>query len=575
MSCTRQMISSARSRVERALKNPGPTKTLCGFLFLVATVVVSTAQTFTSLLSFNGTNGANPYYVYLVQRGDGKLYGTTYTDANGYGTLFKISTGGTLTTIYNFCSQASCADGANPAAGVVLDTNGSFYGTTSVGGAYNGGTVFRITAGGKLTTIYNFCAQPSCADGSSPEASLVLASNGKFYGTTTEGGTGGGTVFEITPAGTFTLIHTFNGDGANPHASLVQGANGNFYGTTSYGGVYNEGTIFEMAPSGKLTSLYSFCVQSACADGSAPYAGLVQASNGNFYGTTTHGGTSDEGTVFEITPAGKLTTLYSFFCDQTGCPDGDAPNSGLIQATDGNLYGTTDAGGGNAGGGTIFQVTLGGALTTLYNFCATGNGTCFDGSGPVGGLLQDTNGELYGTTYSGGTGGGFGTVFGLSTGLGPFVKTLPGSGKVGARVIILGTNLTGATSVSFNGTAATFTVASSSEITTTVPTGATMGPVKVTTPGGTLLSNVAFRVTPQLLSFSPSSGPVGTSVVITGVSLTKTNRVTFGGVAAASFTVNSDTQVTATAPTGAKTGKLSTVTSGGTATSTGTFTVTP
>ncbi|HYA23881.1 MAG TPA: IPT/TIG domain-containing protein, partial [Terriglobales bacterium] len=214
-------------------------------------------------------------------------------------------------------------------------------------------------------------------------------------------------------------------------------------------------------------------------------------------------------------------------------------------------------------------------LTTLHSFDGT------DGLGPIGALVQATDGDFYGTTSWGGAShncaapaGGCGTVFSLAVGLGPFVKTLPTSGKVGTSVIILGNGLTGSTAVSFNGTAATFTVVSSTEITTTVPTGATTGTVKVTMPSRTLKSNVAFRVTPQITSFTPTSGPVGTPVTITGVSLTQTTAVTFGGVKATSFTVDSDTQVTSTVPTGAKTGKIGINTPGGTATSSTTFTVT-
>jgi uncharacterized repeat protein (TIGR03803 family) len=200
--------------------------------------------------------------------------------------------------------------------------------------------------------------------------------------------------------------------------------------------------------------------------------------------------------VFEITPSGKLTTLYSF-CAQTGCADGSEPIAGLVQATDGNLYGTTRYGGMENFFGTVYKITPGGTLTTIYTFCLAG-GAC--GYQPWAGLVQGTNGELYGTTQYGGflTGDcandGCGTIFSLNVGLGPFVETLPTSGKVGATIKILGTNLAGASNVSFNGTAAVFTLASSSEITTTVPTGATTGTVQVVIPSGTLSSNVHFIV---------------------------------------------------------------------------------
>ncbi|MGB8117104.1 MAG: choice-of-anchor tandem repeat GloVer-containing protein, partial [Candidatus Sulfotelmatobacter sp.] len=273
-------------------------------------------------------------------------------------------------------------------------------------------------------------------------------------------------------------------------------------------------------------------------------------------------------TVFSITAGGMLTTLHSF--DST---DGAYPYAALIQATNGTFYGTTSEGGtANCSYGlpcgSVFSITSGGTLTTLHSFDST------DGEKPDAALVQDTNGTFYGVTYEGGA-SNYGTIFSLAVGLPPFVETLPRSGKVGKAVKILGTDLTGAISVTFNSTAATFTVASKSEITTTVPAGATTGEVKVVTSNGTLTSNVLFRVTPQFTSLTPASGPVETIVTITGVSLTQTTKVTFGGVKATTFTVNSDTQVTATVPTSAETGKIAITTAGGAATSATVFTLIP
>jgi uncharacterized repeat protein (TIGR03803 family) len=248
-----------------------------------------------------------------------------------------------------------------------------------------------------------------------------------------------------------------------------------------------------------------------------------------------------------------------------------------VLATDGNLYGTTNIGGAN-GHGTVYQITQAGTLTTLYSFCSQAN--CSDGADPEAGLLQATDGNFYGTTYHGGNPtdcGGFscGTVFSLSTGLGPFVAFVRDSGKVGWNAEILGQGLSGTTAVSFNGIpAAGFNVKRDTYLRATVPAGATTGYLTVTAPGGTLTSNVAYRVLPQIISFSPTSGPVGTQVTITGVSLTQTNKVVFGGVPATDFTVNGDNQVTATVPTGAKTGKIVIVTTGGRTWSTQVFTVT-
>ena len=470
-------------------------KAICIAVLWVATAICSLAQTFTTLLSFDDTDGEYPQQMSLIQGSDGNLYGTTFGGGAynacvyGCGTVFKITSDGTLTTLHNFAGGS--ADGFYPYASLVLATDRNFYGTTYDGAAHACGMVFKIASQGELTVLFSFY----CRNGGYPEAGLVQATNGDFYGTTSEGGAnscaglGCGTVFKITSRGKFTRLHSFDGpDGNSPYAGLVQAADGNFYGTTYLGGFHRDGTVFELTPGGTLTSLHSF----VGSDGSNPTAGLVQASDGNFYGTTSLGGAYGEGTVFKITPDGSLTTLYNF-CAQSGCPDGGNPIAGLMQATDGNFYGTT-VGGGAYAGGTIFSITSGGTLTTLHSFAYT------DGSEPTGGLVQGTNGDFYGTTTRSGancTGdGGCGTVFSLSVGLGPFVETNPTSGKVGAKVSILGTDLTAATGVTFKGTAATFKVVSKSEIMTTVPTGATTGIVQVVTPGGTLNSNVNFRVTP-------------------------------------------------------------------------------
>jgi uncharacterized repeat protein (TIGR03803 family) len=258
-----------------------------------------------------------------------------------------------------------------------------------------------------------------------------------LYGTTTEGGTGGvGTIYQITSAGAFNSLHSFDGtDGDYPDASLIQGASGNLYGTTyeASGGV--SGTVYDMTTAGAFSTLASFDPAEAAGSRGA----LIQASNGNFYGTDIGGG-NGSGTVFEVTPQGQITVLYTF-CSKTDCADGASPYGALIQASDGNLYGTTSGGGASSascsgGCGTIFKITTAGALTTLYNFCSQAN--CADGSTPEGGLVQHTNGSFYGTTLYSGTGPDAGTIYSLSTGLGPFVKTLPNSGAAGTTVIILG-----------------------------------------------------------------------------------------------------------------------------------------
>ena len=463
------------------------------FVLWATTAVTLPAQTFKTLHSLVKTDGAFPWDA-PVQASDGNFYGTTQNGGNtacasGCGTVFKMTPNGKLTT-FSFDGT----NGSDPFAGLVQAANGEFYGVTSSGGTGNGGgncptncgTVFKITPGGKLTTLHNF----NYTDGLSPLGRLLLATNGNFYGTTQSGGSAvSGTLFKITPSGTLTTLHNFaNGaDGGLPIGALIQATDGNIYGTTWTGGTGNYGTVFKMTLSGTLTTLHSF----ANTDGALPFAALVQATDGDFYGTTEEGGTNSYGTVFKITAKGKLTTLHSFL----GGTDGDTPISPLVQATDGNFYGTASYDGLYPNFGTVFKITPKGKLTTLHNFDST------DGSYPYSGLVQATNGKFYGSTFTGGSSSacspqaGCGTVFSVSVGLGPFVETLPNSGKVGAAVRILGNNLTGATSVTFNGTAAKFKVISKSEIKTNVPSGATTGTVEVKTAKNTLKSNVVFRVT--------------------------------------------------------------------------------
>ena len=444
-------------------------------------------QTVTTLASFDSTNGVNPSTA-LIQGLDGNLYGTVPAGGvNNAGTIFKVTPAGALSVVYQFCSKANCTDGKSPLGSLVLANDGNFYGTTTEGGVNQDGTVFKLTPSGNLTTLYSFCSvAPDCADGFLPESGLIQGINGNLYGTTNGGGSGGfGTIFEITRAGRLRTLFSFCTDencGAFPQAPLVQANNGNLYGITPVGGSSGWGVAFQVTPKGKETTLYTFG-----SDGLNPRSGLIQATNGKLYGSTLIGGVGGSGTLFAMTPAGSLTTLYDF-CSLVNCTDGESPNGGPIQATDGNLYGSTQGGGADT-------PDCGSGCGTLYSFCSQSN--CADGIGPVGNLFQATNGTFYGTTVNGGNTAcnfGCGTVFNLSAGLGSFIQTVGTSGPVGAKVIILGNGLSGTTSVRFNGTAATFTVVSGTEITTTFPAGATTGTVQVTTPSRTLKSNVKFRV---------------------------------------------------------------------------------
>jgi uncharacterized repeat protein (TIGR03803 family) len=451
------------------------------------------AQTFTTLASFGGGNGEYPYYGSLIQAANGNYYGTTHEGGKyGGGTVFEVTPAGKVSDIYNFCSKTNCTDGQNPWSALVLGSDGNFYGATNIGGTSGSGTIFKMTIGGKITTLYSFCPTKVCTDGGYP-VGLVQASNGNFYGTTSNGGIhSAGTIFEITSAGKFKVLYSFCSenlctDGYYPLSGPMQASNGNLYGTAYAGGAHSAaGAVYEITMSGLFRTLYSFCAQAGCADGSEPFGGLIQGSNGNLYGTTFGGGASGYGTVFEITTTDKLVVLHSF--DST---DGSYPLSAPIQASDSNFYGTTNEGGSGGGGGTIYEITSAGVFNSLYSFC---NVSACTGEYPGYGLGQATNGALIGTTSLGGS-GNFGTVFSYATGLSPLVETVPKAAKVGARVIILGNGLTGSSSITFNGTTAAFIVVSDTEITATVPTGATSGTVVVTTPSGTLYSNPAFRVT--------------------------------------------------------------------------------
>jgi uncharacterized repeat protein (TIGR03803 family) len=349
------------------------------FLFCAVAAIASSAQTFTTLLDFNGTNGNGPSA--LTQGFDGNLYGTTEGGGtNMAGTVFKVTPAGTLTTLHSFCSQLRhglCVDGQVPGAELVQATNGEFYGPTNSGGPTSSGLIFRISAAGKATTLYNFCSQPACADGVIPRG-MVQATNGNLYGTAFAGGANAqGTVFEITPTGTLTTLYSFGGADCNaPYGTLIQAADGNLYGTTLGGGSPSTncpsgcGTVFKFTLSGTLTTLHSFDLT----DGAGP-SGLVQGSDGNFYGTTDGGGTGRYlpcgdscGTVFKITAAGTFTTLYNF-CSKVNCPDGGVTGAALIQGTDGDFYGTIHDGGNRNGSGTIFKITPQGALTTVHDFC--------------------------------------------------------------------------------------------------------------------------------------------------------------------------------------------------------------
>jgi len=325
----------------------------------------------TTLYAFGAQSGDGAYpMACLIQARDGNFYGSTEVGgANGAGSIFMITPSGALTTLYSFSAlnaQYANTDGVNPQASLVQTSDGTFYGTTYAGGPHvnGGGTVFKFTtdgtaAGTVLATLHSFV----WSDGACLDGGLVLGSDFNFYGTTQAGGANNaGTIFKITPSGALTTLYQFSGgaDGMYPEASLVLGSDGNYYGTTNIGGAYSQGTVFKMTTDGTasgtiLTTLYSFGAQ--IGDGAYPQSCLVQAGNGDFYATTTSGGASNRGAIFEITPLGTLTTLYSFSAlnAQNENADGTSPLAGLVLAGSGAFYGVAQRGGAS-GTGTIFHL---------------------------------------------------------------------------------------------------------------------------------------------------------------------------------------------------------------------------
>jgi uncharacterized repeat protein (TIGR03803 family) len=464
-------------------------------LTIFAPTTVAHAQAYSVLYDLGTRVGdpRNPSWPGVVAQGrDGNLYSTTaYGGVNGLGAMFKITPGGTLTVQYSFDSTRGM-----PGSGLTLNTDGDFYGTTVNAGAADFGTVFKITPGGTLTVLHSFAGGN---DGQGPVAPPIQGTDGNFYyGTTTSGGTNNfGTVYTITTSGKLTTLYSFDlTHGANPRAPLLQATDGNFYGTTYQGGTNNFGTVYKITRFGKFTLLHSFDDR----DGSSPLSALVQGSDGSFYGTTFAGGSHHSGVVFRITAAGEYSVLH-YIDPFVG--EGGSPHAGLVQATDGNLYGTTTLNSGGGSAGTIFRISPKSPYPykVLYTFQRHG----IKGDTPEVALVQHTNGILYGDTASGGTGivgcannYGCGVFYSLNVGLGPFVSFLPPLyfGEVGRSIQIIGQGFTGTTRVSFNGSNANFNVSSDTFLTAIVPDGATTGFVTVTTPGGTLKSNRKFRVIP-------------------------------------------------------------------------------
>jgi uncharacterized repeat protein (TIGR03803 family) len=344
---------------------------------------------------------------------NGVLFGATAGGGSKLnGTLFKIATNGTFTTIHTFCQSLYCGDGSRPGNYLTADPKGTIYGVTLNGGQSDGGTIFKMSIEGVFSLVHKFCGQAQCLDGAQPIS--VLYVNGNLIGTAAAGGShGSGTAFSIDSGGTLHVLHNFCSeagcaDGISP-GPLVRGKDGNFYGTTSAGGKNHAGTVFRMTPAGGVTVLYAFCAENNCADGQQAAGPLVQGANGDFYGTTALQGAHSRGTIFEISPAGVFRALYSF-CRTTFCRDGATPTDGLIRAKDGSFYGVA-SGGGLYYYGVVFHLTAAGSYNILYNFCIEHG--CFDGAGPGTSPIFGNDGLLYGVTGAGGDKDNTGTVYRL------------------------------------------------------------------------------------------------------------------------------------------------------------------
>jgi uncharacterized repeat protein (TIGR03803 family) len=450
---------------------------LAGLALIGALSTTIHAQSYKVLVNFNG-EPSNPEWSGIIaqSRGGNLLSCAPDLATDSRGVAFKVATSGALTVLHEF----GTGYGAWPVGGLTLSRNGRFYGTNTRGGTYNSGSIFEMTPDGIVKTLHEFMGGSE----GGPQAPPIQSLYGDFYGTTSgEDLAHPGTVYKIDSSGTYTLLHTFIGpDGSTPMGPLVQATDYWFYGTTLYGGIYDAGTIFRISQSGEFETLFNFDGLNG-SNGAYPEAGLIQASDGNLYGVAPLGGAHGQGVIFRMTPKHEVTIIHAF----TGGSDGSTPIGNIVQAADGYLYGTNSSGGAS-GGGVLFRSTTTGTVTALHDFDPS------TGSTPVA-LIQHTNGFLYGDTNKGGS-SGQGVFYRYDIGQPPFVTYLPSYGRVGMTVQILGQYFTANSEVFFNGTSAQITEVEPTYMKAVVPDGATSGYITVTTARGTLKSDKTFVVRP-------------------------------------------------------------------------------
>jgi len=539
------------------------------FMFAGA-VVPAQAQTPTLLHSFNdGQTDACAPRGNIVQGRDGNMYGGGGACA-GNGAIYKISPAGVESVFFSFPPQWTNCGGA----GLTLGSDGNFYGACEGGNPATGmGSIYRLTPAGVFTDLHDFTG----TNGDSlPLYPPIQASDGNFYGVSGNETQVCGNIYKLTPAGVYTNLHTFV-FGSECHASnLFQASDGNLYGTLAdCEVVQGAGCVYRISTTGVFKEIHDF----AFATGEAPCTGLIQGRDGKLYGATQQGAANGNGSIYKMTTAGVATDLHDFTnATDASCVNNVGPPVNLLQVADGSFYGVNPAYGPN-GTGSIYKLTT----TNVFSAFLFPNPPV-DGDLPSSTLIQHTNGLVYGTTPSGGGGtkgcpqGCQGTFFSVATGDKPFVSLEPTqtAGNVGAKVGMFGQGFSSSSVVKFGGVAATSkTLTGTTYLTAVVPAGAHTGPVTVTTGTTTLTSPQTYKVKPKITTFSPASGPVGTVVTINGSGFIQATAVKFGTVKATTFTVKSNSQVTADVPSGLPAGAvtISIITPVGTATSPTKFTV--
>jgi uncharacterized repeat protein (TIGR03803 family) len=529
--------------------------------------VPAQAQTPTTLHAFPlGSIDACEPEDNIVQGRDGNMYGVGVSCGTfGGGAVYKISPTGVESVVFNFPSGwSSCF------SGLTLGSDGNFYGTCFTTPTGNG-SIFQLTPAGVFTDKHDFT---NVNGDTEPLYAPIQATDGNYYGVSGYDPFTCGNVYKLTSAGVYTSLHTFSGSDCGPASSLFQASDGNLYGTLySCALTSSQGCVYKISTAGVFKEIYGFTTSA----GYAPCTGVIQAKNGNLYGATNLGAANNAGSIYKLTTAGVYTDLHDFnnTTDATCGANVGRTQVNLLQVTDGNFYGVNGKNG-PSGGGSIYKLTSANVFTAFLF-----PNPPVDGNLPDATLLQNTNGLVYGTTASGGPSSCNpcqGVVFSVATGDAAFVNLEPTqkTGLVGASIGMFGQGFSSASVVKFGGVASTsVTLSGTTYLTAKVPVGAHTGTVTVTTGSTTLTSPQTFKVKPKITSFSPPSGSMGTLVTINGTGLIQATAVKFGTVKATTFTVVSDSEVTADVPSGLAPGMvtISITTPGGTANSPTKFTV--